>query len=107
MPVEISQNNFNDEVTQKPGLLLVDFWAEWCGPCRVLGPIMEEVAAELGEKARVGKINVDENSQLAGQFGVMSIPTVILFKDGQPVEQIIGVRSKQDYLDLVAKYQGQ
>jgi len=72
----------------------VDFWAVWCGPCQMQGPIVEEVAKEMEAKAKVGKVNVDENPESAGKYGVMSIPTLIIFKGGQPVKQMVGVQSK-------------
>lgn len=104
MSVAITQANFETEVKNKPGLVLVDFWAEWCTPCKVLGPIIEEVGAEVGAKAEVRKLNVDENQELAIAYGVMGIPTVILFKDGEVVEQIVGVRGKEEYLRIIDEY---
>src|SRR5690606_358225 len=86
------------------GLVLVDFWAPWCMPCRVVGPIIEELAEEYAGAVKVGKLNVDDNLQTAQVYRVMSIPTVILFKDGQPVEQVVGVARKADYQARIAKY---
>lgn len=103
MTVQINETNFAQEVQQKQGLVLVDFWAVWCGPCRILGPIIEEIGDSV-EGVTVGKVNVDENPVLSEQFGVRSIPTVILFKDGQPVEQVVGVRAKEVFLALIEKY---
>jgi len=104
--VTLDGTNFQAEVLNSKGLTLVDFWAVWCGPCQVLGPIIEAIAEEIKDTVTVGKLNVDENPELAAQYGVMSIPTVILFKDGQPVEQVVGVRAKQDYLELIEKHAG-
>jgi len=96
MALEITDANFEEEVlneNDKP--VLVDFWAPWCGPCQMMGPILEEVAEEAKDFAKVGKLNVDENPETAGKYGVMSIPTLIIFKGGQPVKQLVGVQSKE------------
>jgi len=97
----LTDSNFKDEISS--GLVLVDFWAPWCGPCRMLGPIIEEVAQEV-EGVSIGKLNVDENPQIAQEFKVMSIPMVVLFKDGEPVETIIGLRPKEAYLEAIEKH---
>ena len=97
----LTDSNFKDEISS--GLVLVDFWAPWCGPCRMLGPIIEEVANEV-EGVTVGKLNVDENPQTAGEFQVMSIPTVILFKDGEAVETMIGLRPKEAYMEAIENH---
>lgn len=101
-PIEFTDENFADET--KEGLVLVDFWAPWCGPCRVVGPIIEELAGDYEGKVKVGKLNVDDNMAVAQQFRVMSIPTVILFKDGQAVEIMIGSQPKSAYEQRLAKY---
>ena len=80
--------------TVAEGVTLVDFWAPWCGPCRMIAPILDELAGELKDKARIVKINVDENPVVAGQFGIMSIPTLLLFKDGRKVDQKVGGQAK-------------
>lgn len=92
---EFTDQNFSDEIQE--GLTLVDFWAPWCGPCRIVSPIVEELAGDYTGKIKVGKLNVDENQQTAMNYRVMSIPTVILFKNGEPVETMIGAQSKAAY----------
>ncbi|MGE5591888.1 MAG: thioredoxin [Bacillota bacterium] len=92
----ITQANFNDEVLKSAQPVLIDFWAPWCGPCRMIAPIVEQLAGELAGRLKVGKLNVDENSAIASQYGVMSIPTLMVFKNGQPVERVVGLRSKKD-----------
>jgi thioredoxin 1 len=90
--VHITDDQF--QATVAKGVTLVDFWAPWCGPCRMIAPILDELAGELKEKAKIVKINVDENPLVAGQFGVMSIPTLLLFKDGKKVDQKVGGQPK-------------
>jgi thioredoxin 1 len=91
---EVTDNNFQAEVIESESPVLVDFWAPWCGPCRVVGPVLEEIAAERPD-LRVVKLNVDENQQTAATFQVLSIPTMILFKAGQPVKTVIGAYPKK------------
>ncbi|QHW32516.1 thioredoxin [Paenibacillus rhizovicinus] len=98
----LTKDNFNQSI--ESGVTLVDFWAPWCGPCKMQLPIVEELSSELAGTATIGKINVDEEPELASQFGVMSIPTLILFKDGQPVDKMVGLQSKDA---LKNKIQGQ
>lgn len=92
--VEITDANFEPEVLQADGVVLVDFWAAWCMPCRAVGPVVEELAAEYAGRAKIGKLNVDENPQTAAKYGIMSIPTLLVFKAGQVVDQIVGAQPK-------------
>lgn len=101
--VTITDANFDSEVLKSDKPVLVDFWAVWCGPCQVQGPIVEQVAQEVGAKAKIGKLNVDENPNAAQQFGVMSIPTIMIFKNGTVVKQFIGVQSKETLLSELNK----
>lgn len=101
--VTITDANFDSEVLKSDKPVLVDFWAVWCGPCQVLGPIVEEVAQAVGEKVKIGKLNVDENPARAQQYGVMSIPTIMMFKNGTVVKQFIGVQSKETLLSELNK----
>lgn len=97
--LNITKENFNEEVLNSKGLVLVDFWATWCGPCRALGPILEDFANEY-TNVKVGKINVDEQPELASQFRVMSIPTLLLFKDGEVFKKSVGLLSKDELVEL-------
>lgn len=98
--VTITKENFEQEVLKATKPVLVDFWASWCGPCRMVSPIVDEIAAE-NATIKVGKINVDEQPELAQRFGVMSIPTLLVFRNGQVANQAVGARSKAALLDLV------
>ena len=98
--LELTKENFEKEVLQHKGTVLVDFWASWCGPCRMLSPIVEEIAAENPD-LKVGKVNVDEQPELAGAFEVASIPTLYVFRDGKVLTNAVGVRPKQMILDMV------
>ena len=90
-----TDNNFEIEVLQSDKPVLVDFFATWCGPCRMQGPIIEELAVEMGNKVKIGKMDVDQNPQIAQKYGIMSIPTIIIFKDGEIKETLVGLQSKE------------
>ena len=98
---EITNSNFKTEVLDSSSPVLVDFWASWCGPCRMIAPVLEEVAKEKAGTVKVGKINVDEQPQLASKFGVMSIPTLVLFKGGKAVNKSVGVKPKEAILEMI------
>ena len=97
----LTKDNFTTEVLQSDQAVLLDFWAPWCGPCRMVSPIVDQVAAEVDGRAKVGKVNVDEQPELAAQFGVMSIPTLVVMKQGKAVATRVGVQSKQAILNLL------
>lgn len=97
--VELTDDNFDTEIVQHKGLSLVDFWAPWCGPCRMVAPAVEAIAAEYTGKLKVGKVNTDEAPEVSAKFGIRSIPTIMLFRDGEIVDQIIGALPK----DQIAK----
>lgn len=99
--MKITNNNFNSEVMESDKPVLLDFWAAWCGPCRMVGPIVEEVAQQVGSDAKVGKVNVDEEQELAQKFNVMSIPTLVVIKGGKVVNSVVGVQSKQTILSMI------
>ena len=92
--IKLLKSNFDQEVLKSDGAVLVDFWAEWCGPCKMIAPLIEELAKDFQGRLKVGKLNVDEERDIASQYGIRSIPTLILFKEGKPVEQIIGALPK-------------
>lgn len=94
--LKITRENFENEVMKSDIPVLIDFWAPWCGPCRMMGPIIEQMADEYEGKVKVGKVNVDEEGELSQAFGVMSIPTIVLVKDGKIVKQAVGARSKAE-----------
>jgi len=103
--VTLTEANFQQEVLESPTPVLVDFWAEWCGPCKMIAPILDELASEYDGKVKVGKVNIDEYQSIATQYGIRAIPTLLIFKDGEVAEQVVGLRSKRDLkanLDKVA-----
>ena len=99
--ITLTQENFAKEVLQSSTPIVVDFWAEWCGPCKMIGPILDELAEEYNGRVKIGKVNIDEHQELAGQYGIQSIPTLLLFHEGQVADQIVGLRSKRE---LKAKF---
>ncbi len=103
--VTITESNFNEEVLKSATPVLVDFWAEWCGPGKMIAPVLDELATEYTGKVKIGKINIDENNNLAAMFNVRAIPTLLIFKNGQVSEQMVGAKSKRDLkasLDRIA-----
>ena len=94
--LNFTNSNFKEEVLQSKEPVLVDFWATWCGPCRMMGPVVDELANDYAGKVKVGKVNVDEEPELAQEYGIMSIPTIIIFKEGKIVNQVVGARTKSD-----------
>lgn len=99
MELKLSSENFEKEVIKSEQPVLVDFYADWCGPCKMMAPIVEELAKDLQGKVKVGKINVDENQELSMEYGIMSIPTVIIFKEGKEFKRFVGLRSKSELLE--------
>ena len=101
--VTLTDKNFNDEVINSPIPVLVDFWAVWCGPCQMIGPVVAEIAKEFEGKLKVGKVNVDENQATAAKYGIRGIPTLLFFKGGEMVNQVVGVQPKTKLLELINK----
>lgn len=98
----VTDANFSSETSS--GVVLADFWAPWCGPCKMIAPVLEELDGELGNQVKIVKLDVDENQETAGQFGVMSIPTLIVFKDGQQVDKVLGFQPKEALENLLKKH---
>jgi thioredoxin 1 len=104
MAIIFTKENFQKEVLESEMPVLVDFWATWCAPCRALGPIIEEIAQEFEGKFKIGKLNVDENEEIAQAYQIFSVPTLIIFKQGQKIDEKIGALPKQDIVDWLKKY---
>ncbi len=103
-PITLSNSTFDEEISGSTEPVLVDFWAEWCGPCKMIAPILDEIASENEGKIKIAKLNVDEAPDVARRFEVMSIPTLILFKDGEPAKRVVGAKPKQALLDDIAEF---
>ena len=101
MAFQLTDANYKENVLDKKGVALVDFWAEWCGPCRMIGPVIEELATEYEGKALIAKVDVDENAELSQQYQVRSIPTILILKDGEVVDKHVGVASKKQLMDKI------
>jgi thioredoxin 1 len=104
--LKLSKTNFQPEVLAVPGPVVVDFWAEWCGPCKMIGPLLDELASEYDSRVRIGKVNIDEEQDLAAQYGIRAIPTLLFFKDGEVAAQIVGMCSKRDLKSNIDKLLG-
>ena len=99
--LKLTSENFENEVKKAKGTVIVDFYADWCGPCKMMSPIIDKIAEELGESVKVGKVNTDENMELAEEFGIMSIPTIIIFKNGEISKVFNGVTDKNEIIEAV------
>ena len=103
-PIELTESNFQDEVIKSATPVLVDFWADWCGPCKMIAPVVEELAKEYDGKLKVGKMDVDANQDLSGQLGIRSIPTLLIFKGGRVVDQVVGAVPKRILVERLSKH---
>lgn len=97
-----TDQSFTNEISE--GLVLVDFWAPWCGPCKMIAPVLEELDSEMSDSVKIVKVDVDENQETASNFGIMSIPTLVLFKNGEPVDKVVGFQPKEALAQLVQKH---
>ncbi|WP_227936661.1 thioredoxin [Alkalihalobacillus deserti] len=100
--VNVTDQTFETETSQ--GVVLADFWAPWCGPCKMIAPVLEELDSEMGDKVKIAKLDVDENQETAGKYSVMSIPTLLIFKDGEVVDQVVGFKPKEALAELLNKH---
>ncbi|ERN52474.1 MULTISPECIES: thioredoxin [Alkalihalophilus] len=100
--VNVTDQTFASETSE--GVVLADFWAPWCGPCKMIAPVLEELDAEMGDKVKIAKLDVDENQETAGKYSVMSIPTLLVFKDGDVVDQVVGFQPKEALAELLNKH---
>ncbi|PLS16923.1 thioredoxin [Bacillus sp. M6-12] len=100
--VNVTDQTFSTETSQ--GLVLADFWAPWCGPCKMIAPVLEELDSEMGDKLKIVKLDVDENQETAGKFSVMSIPTLLVFKNGEVVDKVVGFQPKEALAELLSKH---
>ena len=104
MANEFSQANFQSEVLDSDKPVLVDFWAPWCGPCKMVAPIVDKLAGEMADSVKIGKVNVDDNQDLAGQFGITSIPALLLFKDGEVVDRVLGFQPEPKLREFIGSH---
>lgn len=102
--IELNDNNFNEKIIQQKGVSIVDFWATWCAPCRMQAPIFEETSKDFADKVNFYKVNVDENMQISSDLKIVSIPTLVVFKDGQVVDKLVGLSDKQEIENVLNKY---
>jgi thioredoxin 1 len=102
--LHLTSADFKEQIIDYEGVALVDFWAPWCGPCQMVGPVLEELEKEMGEKVKVAKVNVDEEGALGQEYQIMSIPAVFVFKNGEIVERLIGAMAKESYMEAINKH---